>query len=274
MGIVPVLLAAAALRRHRADPGVRQWTVIGLVFFVWALGPHLKAFGMNTGMILPQVMLRYIPIVNNVRMPGRAMVVVTLGLAALASVFIARWRPSAIGRRAALAALAIFLVVESVPSPFPVVRLAVPPLYQTLRDRPEAGAVLELPLGIRDGFGSRGSFNEMQFYYQTVHGRPLVGGYLSRLPRSVVAAYASDPLLNALLDLSERDGRIAVGATLPSERIAAERLRADGIAFVMLDRRLSPAALIEYVEKMLPLTLIASDEERSLYAVAPASPAR
>ena len=274
MGIVPVLLAAAALWRHRADPSVRQWTVIGLVFFVWALGPHLKAFGMNTGMILPQAMLRYIPIVNNARMPGRAMVVVTLGLAALASVFVARWRPSAIGRRAALAALAMFLVVESAPLPIPVVSLVVPQLYQTLRDRPEAGAVLELPLGIRDGLSARGNLNEMQFYYQTVHKRPLVGGYLSRLPKSVVDAYAADPLVNALLDLSEPDGKIAVAAPLPSGQIVAERLRANGIAFVVLDRRHSQAALIEYVEKVLPLTLIASDEERSLYAVAPASPAR
>lgn len=273
MGIVPVLLAAAALRRHRADPSVRQWTVIGLVFFVWALGPHLRVFGMNTAMILPQALLRYIPIVNNVRIPGRAMVVVTLGLAALASVFIARWRPSAIGRRTALAALGFFLVVESAPSPFPVVKLAAPQLYQTLRDRPEAGAVLELPLGIRDGLGGRGSFNEMQFYYQTVHGRPLVGGYLSRLPTSVVAAYASDPLLNFLLDASEPDGKITVGATLPSGRIVTDSLRANGIAFVVLDRAAAPARLTQYIEAMA-WNVVATEGDRSLYVVAPASPAR
>ena len=269
MGIVPVLLAAAALRWHRAEPSVRQWTVIGLVFFVWALGSHLTAFGINSAMILPQAMLRYIPIVNNARMPGRAMVVVMLGLAVLASAFVARWRPSAIGRRAALAALAVFLVVESAPAPFPVIKLAVPQIYQTLRDRPETGAVCELPLGIRDGLGSRGSLNEMQFYYQTVHQRPLVGGYLSRLPRSVVAAYAADPLLNVLLDLSERDGRTETAGrvTYPEPSIAADRLRANGIAFVVLDRAAATAALTGYVETVLPLDLVATEGERSLYVV-------
>jgi hypothetical protein len=269
MGIIPVLLAAAVLRRHRTDPAVRQWTVIGLVFFVWALGPHLMAFGTNTAMILPQAFLRFIPIVNNVRFPGRAMVVVTLGLAALASVFLARWRPATLGRGPALALLAVGLVVESAPAPFPVVRLSVPRIYETLRDRPEAGAVCELPLGIRDGFGGRGDLNEMQFYYQTVHKRPLVGGYLSRLPKSVVAAYSSDPLVDALLNLSERAGRSATQqlVALPDASVARDRLHANGIAFVMLNRRLSPPALIDYVEKTMPLTLIESDEERSLYAV-------
>ena len=40
-------------RRSEVRRSVRQWAVIGLVFFVWALGPHLMAFGINTGMILP-----------------------------------------------------------------------------------------------------------------------------------------------------------------------------------------------------------------------------
>jgi len=274
MGIVPVLLAAAALRRQRADSSVRQWTVIGLVFAVWALGPHLMTFGLNTGMILPQAMLRYIPIVNNARMPGRAMVVVMLGLATLASVFVARWRP-AIGRRAALAALAIFLVAESAPSPFPLVKLTVPQLYYTLRARPETGAVCELPLGIRDGFGGRGNLNEMQFYYQTVHQRPLVGGYLSRLPRSVVAAYANDPLLNALLNLSEPDGGADTErqVSFPSESVVADRLRANGIAFVVLDRAAASARLTQYIEAMA-WSLVATEGDRSLYVVAPASSAR
>ena len=274
IGFVPVLLAVVALRRHRSDPNVRQWTVMGAVFFVWALGPHLMVFGKNTGMILPQALLRYLPIVNNARFPGRAMVVVTLALAAVASLAVARRRPSSgIGRKGALAALAIVLVAESAPSPIPVVKLSVPQLYYTLRDRPEAGAVVELPLGIRDGFGSRGNLHEMQFYYQTVHGRPLVGGYLSRLPRSVVTTYANDPLLNFLLDVSEPDGKIAVGTTLPSGRVVADSLRANGIAFVVLDRAAAPARLTEYVKEM-GWNLVATEGDRSLYVVAPASPGR
>jgi len=78
-------------------------------------------------------------------------------------------------------------------------------------------------------------------------------------------AYEQDPLLSALLSLSSRNP--SVDGELPDRDVAAERLRTDGIAFVMLNRRLSPPALIDYVEKSLPLELVAKDEERSLYVV-------
>ena len=268
-GIIPLMLATAALTGYRDARSVRQWTAIGLIFFVWALGPHLMVLGRNTGMILPAAFLRYVPIVNNARIPGRAMVVVTLALAMLAAAGAMRWRPAS-GRRALLfAGLALCVVVESLPAPFPVTRLAAPRLYETLRDRPEAGAVCELPLAVRDGFGGRGEMSEAVFYYQTIHARPIVGGYLSRLPESVMAYYASDPLLNGLLDLSESADATEgdQSLTLADASVAAERFRTNGIAFVVLDRAAAPARLTEYVETVLPLELIATEGQRTLYLV-------
>ena len=78
-------------------------------------------------------------------------------------------------------------------------------------------------------------------------------------------AYEQDPLLSALLSLSSPNP--TADGDLPDRDLAAERLRANGIAFVMLDRKLSPPALVDYVEKSLPLELIANDRERSLYVV-------
>jgi hypothetical protein len=44
---------------------------------------------------------------------------------------------------------------------------------------------------------------------------------------------------------------------LPDAAHASERMRADGIAFVMLDRERASAPLREYVEHVMPLTLVA-----------------
>ena len=90
----------------RNTRAVRQWSAIGLIFFVWALGPHLMVLGRNTAMVLPGAFLRYIPIVNNARVPGRAMVVVSLAMAVLAAVVAARWRPASGRRPLVLAGLA------------------------------------------------------------------------------------------------------------------------------------------------------------------------
>ena len=67
LGIVPMWLAFRAMRREAAAAAVRMWLVLGGCFFIWALGPHLRVFGTDTGMILPQTLLRYLPVVSNAR---------------------------------------------------------------------------------------------------------------------------------------------------------------------------------------------------------------
>jgi hypothetical protein len=244
------------------------WAAIGAIFFVWSLGSHLNAFGFNTGMILPGAVLRYVPIVSNARIPGRAIVVAYLALSVLAAIGAATWRPRRWRQWTWIAACAAAVVIDFLPSPFPTVALDRPAIYEALRNRPERGSVCELPLGIHDGFGGRGFTDDRTMFYQSIHERPVTGGYISRLPPLVSSTYAQDPLLNALLDLSEeKPGRAAGTLALPDAETAGARLRANGIAFVVLNRRLAPAALTQYVESVLQLELIAEDNERALYAV-------
>jgi hypothetical protein len=280
-GIAPLVLVGWLVRRHArsgdarhrsTDPVrgedsswvVRQWAVIGLVFFLWALGPHLMAFGQNTAVILPQALLRFVPLLNNARIPGRAIVVTYLALSVLTAVAVSAWR--ATSRRSMLPVLltAFAVIVDYLPAPFPVIAMSYPAVYDTLRDRPEQGAVCELPLGLRDGFGQQGMFDDAVLFYQMIHGRPLVGGVVSRLPRNVTAAYDTDPLLRGLLRLSARE---ELDGPLPDRQLATSRLRENGIRFIVLDRTRASSELIAYVERVLPLTLLTDDDGRSLYVV-------
>ena len=103
--------------------------------------------------------MRFVPIVANARIPGRAMVVVYLAAAILAAVGTA-WLARQGGRRHALAwCLALLVAVESAPAATPVYRLSAPSLYARLKDASRPGAVCELPLGVRDGFGETGAFD-------------------------------------------------------------------------------------------------------------------
>jgi hypothetical protein len=244
---------------------VREWVWLGSIFFVWALGPHLMAAGHNTGMILPQSLLRFLPIVNNARIPGRAMVVVYLALAMLASLALAERRRASTRPVRMLSLVAVLMIIDYVPAPFPMIALTYPGVYDQLRNQPEQGAVCELPMGLRDGFGERGMFDERALFYQTIHQRPIVGGFVARLPRSVTAAYTKDVLLDALLTLSSGD--VGGGSPIPDRRLASEKLREDGIRFVILDRAQASPALIEYVDTVLPLTVIGEAEGHSLYVV-------
>jgi hypothetical protein len=266
LGIAPLALAAWAVWRLWHERATRYWTAMGVLFFVWALGPHLMALGSNTGMILPQTALRFVPVAANARIPGRAMVLVYLAVAVLGALALARWRERSRAGLLAVTGIALIIVADGVAAPFPLVALDRPPIYETLRDRPERGILYELPVGTRDSFHERGSLDHRVLFYQTIHRRPIVGGVVSRLSPAVRAAYEADPLVSALLQLSEG----AVPREAPPDREeAGELLRKQGAAFVMLNRTTAAQALIDYVEGELPLTPIVSDGGRTLYAVAP-----
>jgi hypothetical protein len=265
LGLAPAALAIYTARHRWSDPAVLRWIVIGSVFFVWALGPHLFVMGRNTGMILPQTLLRYVPVVSNARMPGRAMVAVYLALGMLASLGMARSN-AARGSSLLVPALCLAVFADFVAAPFPLVDAGCPPIYQLLHDRPERGALAELPLGIGDGMGELTPVDHRMFLCQMVHERPLVGGVVSRLPPDVLRIYQADPLLSEWLRLSGGDAPVGTRTAAPDAVQAGERLKADDIAFVMLHRKSASAALREYVEHVMPLTLVAVEGERALYA--------
>ena len=143
--------------------------------------------------------------------------------------------------------------------------LSTPRIYEVLRGRPEPGSLCELPLGVRDGFGERGSLDHRVLFFQSVHERPLVGGFVARLSPSVSSFYSNDPLLSTFLRLS---GDTTIQSISPPDaQRAGDLLRRHDIRFVMLNRRTASAELAKYVQDALPLLRLADDDERTLYIV-------
>ena len=269
LGVVPVLLAVMALRRR--DTAIRLWAIIGGLALLWALGPHLTILGWRTGFMLPNAVLRFVPVVSNARIPGRAMVVVTLAVSVLAG---AGWNQlTRTGARPWWVLVALVLIVIDVtPAPFPIVALDHPALYDVLRADPQPGSVLELPLGVRDGFGEQGLLDHRVLYYQSIHERPLVGGFVARLPRSTRAALDGNDLVQDLLGLSSSSPPPQLrqedtdGAYGDLERL--------GVAFVVVDGNCASDRLKAFVADRLPLQEIASESGRTLFRVVrrPSSP--
>ena len=200
LGVIPILLAASTLWGGRRNPEITRWKWIGALFFVWALGPWLHIAGVDTGLLLPQNLFSFVPILSNARMPGRAMVVVVLALAMLAAYALSLFSP----RRRWLVALVsgVLIVADYLPAPVPTTRLDVPPIYARLVEL-GPGTLLELPVGLRDGFGMIGRFDDRVVSYQMIHGRPIVGGFAARVPQSIKRGYDDAPVLRSLLRLSE-----------------------------------------------------------------------
>jgi hypothetical protein len=258
-----LVLVAVAVGRCWKDPAARAWALAAAVFMVWALGPWLMVTGRQSPLVLPGILVRYIPIVANARMPGRAMVVVYLAVAQLAVIGIAALLAGGSRARVAAWSLALLLLVDCVPAPPPVFYPRIPPPYASLQGA--QGALCELPLGLRDGFGEIGKFDAAIMLNQTVHERPILGGFVARLSPSVVREYGALPVVNAFLRLSS--GGKLTDEPAGDPRAITAQLAAAGIVYIVVNTRTASPDLIEYVRTRISLSLIAEEDGRTFYEV-------
>ena len=74
----PAVITFLAVVMLRCRPIAARWMLTTAVFGVWSLGPYLEVAGHGTACWLPATLLRWVPVVSNARIPGRAIVVVYL----------------------------------------------------------------------------------------------------------------------------------------------------------------------------------------------------
>jgi hypothetical protein len=261
LGLVPMLLVAyaASQSRLRAQGEIQRWLWVLCVFLVWALGPYVMAFGANTGFMLPQTALRFVPMLSNARMPGRAFVMVVLAVAMLAALALASItsRISRTKRRRMLSALAAAIILfDYSPGQQAFTPLDRPALYGTLRRLPP-GPVLELPLGIRDGFGEQGHLDHRVLFYQTLHEHPLAGGFVARLSPRVRRAYETDPVFGPLLSDDQRKASVSAGV---GRSLACE------MRYLVMPSALSSSTR-EFVDSVCLLEHVSGDDSRDLYRI-------
>ena len=94
-------------------------------------------------------------------------------------------------RRLIGAIAAVLLVFELWPAPRTLYSAEISPIYDRIAADPRPVRVLALPFGVRDGTWETGNFRPRSLYNQTRHGKPLIGGYLSRVSHAASRADAA-----------------------------------------------------------------------------------
>lgn len=185
------LVALLALGLRRRGEGFGFWLLSGSFFLLMACGTQLSLdIDFPTTVPLPY---EWLPGIASIRVPRRFFQVGLLCLAVAGGIAWSqstkRW-PRA--RRAAGAvALMIFLATEQLAGQVKISRPEVSPFYSTLARSERAGALIEIPQHSR-------RFDKLYMYYQTVHGRPIHAGHLSRLPPGTLDFIERSPLLRRL----------------------------------------------------------------------------
>ncbi len=247
------------------------WAAFTLTFALLALGPFISIAKFLTYVPTPWALLRYLPIVGAARVPTRFSVVVMMGVAMLLAMVIQEMRSRS--RRPALVAIGIgaLLAFELLPAPRRLHAAVVPAVYRQVGADPRPVRVLSLPFGLKDGLNSRGNFSPSYQFYQTVHEKRLVGGYLSRLPGDSMALYRANLTMRVLMRLSE-------GTPVEPELYAQaldraprtlERLQ---IGYVVIDRGRTAPQLVEFARRAFHLSPVMSEDGLELYRT-PIAPA-
>ncbi len=353
IGFVPLIVLMIGRGKWGDKEEARRWKFVVAMFALWALGPFLTVAGFDVGLPLPQALARFVPVVENARMPGRAMVCVYLALGVLMALRLAcatgateaGLKPCATGTEStglkpcatddgtpvptavaqdfspasvvpvaqdfsaasvvpvaqgfspvdatsvaqgfsaasvvpvaqgfspasAVAQgfspgytwlLIALLALDYLHIPIPLTALDRPAVYEQLASIQDNGAVIEVPFGIGDGLSAgRGSQDRRLLYYATIHGHPVVGGYIGRMPPNVARGYESMPIVGNLLRLSS--GEDAIDEDPPV---------ALPFRYLVVDTATASTEMIEYMRHALDMDLIASGDGRQLYAVQGARP--
>ncbi|MDD5656845.1 MAG: hypothetical protein PHF00_06275, partial [Elusimicrobia bacterium] len=185
LGWGPLAVLAWLWRRPRD-----RWTSLWFFGFIFSLvltmGSWLKVFGFHTYLPLPFYFLHLLPIFNSVQTTFNMGIFIVLFTALLLAAALTAMQERLPANRARWVAPAAFclLAFEFAPRPFAMARVDEPPLLRRLADRPFA-AVLPIPMGAtfnglsgQGMLGTHGIGPELQPLFR----KPMVGGYLTRVP--------------------------------------------------------------------------------------------
>ncbi len=227
-------LVLAAIGAVTAWKQVRAWVWTAIIFAMFTLGPLLQINGrflfpldnllreqglaQDVSFPMPFALLHYIPIIKANRVPNRFSVVLSLAMAVLigygvlwilskvaASRAVSRVasrgaRGSAIVILLLATLLLVVVLFDQVSVPLPLTNAQVPEPYTNIASEPGDFAVLQLPLGWRNSFGTWGAERTQLQFYQSMHHKRMLAGNISRAPDFKFDYFTRIPLFRALTD--------------------------------------------------------------------------
>lgn len=256
LGWVCLLCAATAVFLCR-EWRVWVWGFAFLVFANLSLGNRYSAAAhghlrwLMLGRWLPQL-----PLLDQIRVPARfslgahfcLAVLLAFGADALSR---ARWRLSILRdwRWVWPVAIAPLLALDFWFVPLPLAVVAKPPAYCSFLAK-QNGAALIFPIGVGSGNGyNAGKLRAQQLIDQSVHHRPLISGYISRIPNDVADHMRSDVVFNALLALQNEKQP----ALEPTPEQITQFVRGSDIRWIVIGAEYTPDSPLRHFLKQWPI---------------------
>lgn len=212
---------------------LRGYFITSIFFVILTLGPFLHIAGrwalelkdgIKLVVPLPYVLLHYVPFLGNIRSPGR-FIVAAIFFAYIVVAFILSNFLKNKSKKFLYITAVLFITVVIIDQRFPNFKLSTPfyfpkQIYASLATDTSSGTVMEIPFTVRDGityFGDEGAI--YQIMGQFVYDKPLLGGYVGRVPDYIKNYYKK----NAFLGYVGRriDGNVLLNGSIEKKELDA-----------------------------------------------------
>jgi hypothetical protein len=256
VGFGIISLCWVAWRWRSQEPhAVSYWLTASCWIVALTMGPilmlnskyTLRLDGAEYNLPMPHALLDLIPGVNMARAPARFMGLGTLVIGVLAGYGIRHLLTSGRWKWAMTAATA--MAIEFAGKPFPVLRIWTPPGLVELAK--QDGAVIDLPFGVGSALRQSGHMDYYSILYQTAHGRPRVGGMVSRCSDQYRQQLLGEPLLGSLLRIYEGQ-EIDETCHVRDRMHAEETMRRYGIRHALLRPNQEGKTAHNYLRLLFP----------------------
>lgn len=201
LGYTALLLTFIAVSKIKTKE-IRFWLWSAIIFFILTLGPKLHVNGKLLDFPLPYSILTNIPIMSMLRVPFRWDVLVMLSIAVLAGYGLhylfknGRLRFRIFNKNENYVAIIIsgLIIFEYLTIPFPMADSKIPEFYYQLKNNSEDVSIIEIP-------AAKNGLIADYMYYQTLHEKKMVEGYVSRRP-PYTRAFVNNPFIRQLYGLN------------------------------------------------------------------------
>lgn len=261
--VVGLVIVAVVRRRQRAR--IRFWLGLAVLCFVLGLGPYLRFNRtLYTNIPLPYQLIGWLPPIRMLGVSLRFNALLGVPLAVLGAYgaqglreWLAerQWGRRFVQPAPFAAVLGALILLDYLSIPTATVSTRVPDFYYMLAEEPGEFAIVGLP-------GKR-HYTERYMFYQTVHGRPILGGHVSRLPAEALDFASSVPLIKDMYT------EVAINTELPDISRQLSLLAEAGFKYVIIHKDLATEQQANAWQSYLAIEPRYDDEEVVVYATEP-----
>jgi len=232
------------------------WLILSFSFWIISLGPTLFINGNPYFRgLLPFQILSMVPIFDIIRAPTRFVFLITLGTGMLVATGIAqlakKYSPSFY--KVITLLIVIIIIIEFFPLPTSLTAkdVFISSFYHDLKSDQRNFSILNIPV---DFAGATGG-GDIYVYAQTIHQKPIIGGYVSREPSYSLETLSKSPFLQAISHSIQYDKSSMLSLTKAGFDDMPNALKRLNVGYVILHKPLLEGFELMRVSKWIERSL-------------------